>query len=67
VSSAQDDAGDASDSDGVLVLSVWRQGPDGFLGRLTATRPGGEEPSVTVVSSPEELLEAVRTWLATTL
>jgi hypothetical protein len=45
-----------------MVLSVWRQGTEGFLGRLTATTPQGGS-TVRVVTSPEELLEAVRTWL----
>jgi hypothetical protein len=51
-----------SESDGVMVLSVWRQGAEGFLGRLTATTPQGGT-TVHVVTSPEELLETVRSWL----
>jgi hypothetical protein len=52
----------SSDSDGVLVVSVWLEGPGGFLGRLTATSPDGD-PTVRVVSSPDELVDQVRTWL----
>jgi hypothetical protein len=52
-----------ADTDGVLVISVWKQGPEGFLGRLTATE-GPEERSETVVTSPDDLLAAVRDWLA---
>lgn len=51
-----------SEADGVMVLSVWRQGSEGFLGRLTATTPQGGS-TVRVVTSPEELLETVSTWL----
>lgn len=54
----------APGSDGVLVVSVWKQAPDGFLGRLTATHPGDDAPTVSVVSSPDELLEVVRAWVA---
>lgn len=53
----------SSDSDGVLVVSVWLEGPGGFLGRLTATTPDGD-PAVRVVSSPDELIEQVRNWLS---
>lgn len=49
-------------SDGVMVLSVWQQGNEGFLGRLTATSRGGSS-TVQVVASPDELLQAVREWL----
>lgn len=49
-------------SDGVMVLSVWQQGDEGFLGRLTATTRDGTS-TVQVVASPEELLRAVREWL----
>lgn len=49
-------------SDGVMVLSVWQQGGEGFLGRLTATTPEGTS-TVQVVASPDELLRAVREWL----
>ncbi len=49
-------------SDGVMVLSVWQQGAEGFLGRLTATTRDGSS-TVQVVASPDELLQAVREWL----
>jgi len=49
-------------SDGVMVLSVWQQGAEGFLGRMTATTKDGSS-TVKVVASPEELLTAVREWL----
>lgn len=52
----------ASSSDGVLVVSVWREGAEGFLGRMTATGPGGET-AVVVVSSPDDLLDQVAAWL----
>ena len=52
----------SSDSDGVMVVSVWREGVEGFLGRLTATTPDGDS-TVRVVSSREELLDAVSSWL----
>lgn len=52
----------ASESDGVLVVSVWKQGPEGFLGRLTMVTDEGE-PAVEVVTGPDELLDSVRTWL----
>jgi hypothetical protein len=45
------------------VISVWNQGPDGFLGRLT-TGESSTERSVTLVASPDELLESVRAWLS---
>jgi hypothetical protein len=51
-----------TDSDGVLVVSVWLEGAEGFLGRMTATNPDGGS-SVVVVSSPDDLLEQVATWL----
>jgi len=53
----------ASGSDGVLVVSVWKQEPEGFLGRLTMVTGDGE-PAVEVVTGPGELLESVRTWLS---
>ena len=49
-------------SDGVMVLSVWQQGAEGFLGRLTATAQDGSS-TVKVVASQEELLQAIREWL----
>ena len=52
----------AADSDGVLVVSVWKQGPEGFLGRLTMTA-GTAERDERVVTSPDELLASVREWL----
>jgi hypothetical protein len=52
----------ASTSDGVLVVSVWLEGAEGFLGRMTATAPDGETTMV-VVSSPDDLLEEVAAWL----
>lgn len=52
----------ASTSDGVLVVSVWLEGPEGFLGRMTATGPDGEA-AVVVVSSPDDLLDQVAAWL----
>ena len=64
MTSAQAGGPAVEDSDGVLVVSVWKHGPDGFLGRLTATQPGGAS-SETLVTSPDELLETVRTWLST--
>lgn len=51
-----------SNSDGVLVVSVWLDGAEGFLGRMTATGPDGEA-AVVVVSSPDDLLEQVAAWL----
>lgn len=57
----QEETGEAA-SDGVLVVSVWLEGSGGFLGRLTATTPEGEA-TVRVVSSPDELLEQVGSWL----
>lgn len=63
MTSPHDAAPAAPGSDGVLVISVWKQGPDGFLGRLTGTRPGDDTPAVSVVGSPEELLDTVRIWL----
>jgi hypothetical protein len=45
----------------VLVVSVWLHGESGFLGRLTSTGLHGD--SVTAVSSPDDLLESVRSWL----
>jgi hypothetical protein len=57
----------ASDSDGVLVVSVWRRGDGGFLGRITMTTTdpdtGREETAVSVVDSPDNLLDSVRDWL----
>lgn len=53
----------SSDSDGVMVVSVWKQGPEGFLGRLTMTA-GTSDTSVRLVTSPDELLESVREWLS---
>ena len=54
----------ASGSDGVvLVVSMWKQEPEGFLGRLTMVTGDGE-PAVEVVTGPGELLESVRTWLS---
>jgi len=52
----------ASNSDGVLVVSVWLEGAEGFLGRMTATGPDGET-AVVVVSSPDDLLDQVAAWL----
>lgn len=52
----------ASSSDGVLVVSVWLEGAEGFLGRMTATGPDGES-AVVVVSSPDDLLDQVAAWL----
>jgi len=52
----------SSDSDGVLVVSVWLEGTEGFLGRMTATTPDGGS-AVVVVSSPDDLLEEIATWL----
>lgn len=46
----------------MLVVSVWKQGPEGFLGRLTMVTDEGE-PAVEVVTGPDELLDSVRTWL----
>ena len=64
---AGDDAS-TSGSDGVLVVSVWDQGDTGFLGRITMTTiaadTGREETAVTVVTSPDELLDSVREWLS---
>lgn len=54
----------APDSGAVMVISVWRQGPQGFLGRLTTSEPDADR-AVTVVASPDELLETVRAWLGT--
>jgi len=49
-------------ADGVLVISVWgRRSRSELLGRLTMTTPEGD--TTAVVSSPEEVLESVRTWL----
>jgi hypothetical protein len=41
---------------------VWKQGPEGFLGRLTMTA-GTAERDERVVTSPDELLASVREWL----
>jgi hypothetical protein len=49
-------------SDGVMVLSVWQQGTEGFLGRMTATTQDGVS-TIKVVASQEELLQSVREWL----
>ena len=51
-------------SDGVLVISVWKQGPQGFLGRLTMTGDDAADSTVEVVHSPDDLLDSVRSWLA---
>jgi hypothetical protein len=52
---------ETTESDGVLVVSVWRHGGEGFLARLTASGPLGD--SVEVVASPDDLLASVRTWV----
>jgi hypothetical protein len=58
------------DRTAVLLVRVWLEGDDteAFRGRLTAvdtsTGPrAGEEATVAVASSPEEVIEAVRAWL----
>jgi hypothetical protein len=52
----------ATHADGVMVLSVWQQGTEGFLGRMTATTQDGVS-TIKVVASQEELLQSVREWL----
>jgi hypothetical protein len=51
-----------------LLIRVWREGADdAFRSRLSSldTSPGagGEELTVGLASSPEEVVEAVRSWL----
>ena len=56
--------GDAApDTGAVMVISVWTQGPHGFLGRLTMSE--GADRADRTVGSPDELLETVRAWLGT--
>jgi hypothetical protein len=62
MTTAQEGSTSSDSSDGVMVVSVWREGAEGFLGRLTATTPEGDSV-VRVVSSRDELLEAVGSWL----
>jgi hypothetical protein len=53
-----------------LVLRVWAEDdPTSFRGRLTTTdtSPGADDLddlTVAVASSPDELLEAIRAWIA---
>jgi hypothetical protein len=58
------------DRSSALLLRVWLEdeGVEAFRGRLTTvnTSPGaraGEEATVAVVSSPQEVVDAVRAWL----
>jgi hypothetical protein len=51
-----------------LLVRVWLEGAEEFrarlltLGDVTEETPG-EEVTVAVVSSPEDVIDAVRTWL----
>ena len=56
------------DPSAVLVVRVWLEGGSQFRARLTtaSTSPGsgvGEEVTVTVASSPTDVVSAVRAWL----
>ena len=58
----------SNDRSATLVIRVWWEAADdAFRGRLTSldTSPGagGEELTVGVASSPDEVVEAVRHWL----
>ena len=57
----------SNDRSATLVIRVWREGDDAFRSRLTSldTSPGagGEELTVGLASSPDEVVEAVRSWL----
>lgn len=56
------------DPSAALLIRVWLEGAGGFRARLltlrdaTAERPA-EEVTVAVVSSPGDVLDAVRDWL----
>ena len=55
------------DRSATLVIRVWWEGEHAFRSRLTSldTSPGpdGEELTVGLASSPDEVLAAVRSWL----
>ncbi len=58
------------DRSAALLVRVWREddGLEAFRGRLTAvdTTPGpraGEDPTVAVASSSDDVVDAVRAWL----
>jgi hypothetical protein len=57
----------SNDRSATLVIRVWREDDDAFRSRLTSldTSPGsdGEELSVGLATSPDEVVAAVRSWL----
>ncbi len=61
-----DDLGGGYADVGAMVIRVWSE-PDqepGFRARLTFGGPEESEPAVSVVTNPEEVLQAVRSWLS---
>lgn len=61
-----DDAVEETDGRGTMVIRVWSEpaGDGPFRARLTFSRTSADQPQVSVVTSPEQLLETVRQWLA---
>ena len=53
------------DPGGALVVRVWREddGDERFRARITLGSGEGLEPRTVVATSPDEVLEIVRTWL----
>jgi hypothetical protein len=57
--------GPQNDADGVLVVSAWMQGAAGqMLARITMSGKDSSSPVVRVVTSPNDLHEAIDEWLA---
>jgi hypothetical protein len=51
---------------GLLVISVWNESAsaEGFRARLTFQGGAGEHETVAVARDPDDVLDAVREWLA---
>jgi alkanesulfonate monooxygenase SsuD/methylene tetrahydromethanopterin reductase-like flavin-dependent oxidoreductase (luciferase family) len=58
-----------SGRNGTMVIRVWTEEAhkDGFRARLTFTAGDGTDASVALAGDPEQVVEAVRNWLADTV
>lgn len=57
----------SSDRTGILIVHLWNEGSarEGFRARITQTldSTGPEEPTATAEADPEDVYDAVRTWV----
>jgi hypothetical protein len=47
-----------------IVIRVWEEPDRGFRARVTRSAQRSDEPSLLLATDPEQVVDAVRSWLA---